>query len=98
MWQVQWMLNLIPDSVFVWITYLLFLSGLVLYVASKLVSWIPIIAHYRLPAELIGVAALVIAAYLYGGQSYREAIAEMKERVKVADNRVKRPTISWTKK
>ena len=79
------MLNLIPDSVFVWITYLLFAAGAGLYVGSKLVSWIPIIARYRLPTEVIGIAALILAAYLYGGQSYRAAITEMKERVRQAE-------------
>lgn len=85
MWQIQWLLQLIPDGVFVWLTYLLFGAGLVLYVASKLVSWIPLMGQYRLPAELVGVVALVIAAYFYGGISYREQIAEMKQRIKVAE-------------
>ena len=87
MWQIQWLLQLVPDSIFVWITYLLFAAGLVLYVASKLVSWIPLIGQYRLPAELVGVVALVIAGYFYGGISYREQIAEMKQRVKIAEER-----------
>ena len=87
MWQIQWLLQLVPDSIFVWITYLLFAAGLVLYVASKLVSWIPLIGQYRLPAELMGVFALVIAAYFYGGISYREQIAEMKQRVRIAEER-----------
>ena len=87
MWQLQWMLQLIPDSIFVWITYLLFASGVILYVASKLVSWIPLMGRYRLPAELAGVAALVVAAYFYGGIGYREMVAEMKERVRVAEEK-----------
>jgi hypothetical protein len=87
MWQLQWMLQLIPDSIFVWITYLLFASGAILYVASKLVSWIPLMGRYRLPAELVGVAALVVAAYFYGGIGYREMVAEMKERVRVAEEK-----------
>ena len=85
MWQIQWLLQLVPDSIFVWITYLLFAAGLVLYVASKLVSWIPLMGQYRLPAELVGVVALVIAGYFYGGISYREQIAEMKQRVRIAE-------------
>ena len=85
MWQIQWLLQLVPDSIFVWITYVLFAAGLVLYVASKLVSWIPLIGQYRLPAELVGVMALVIAGYFYGGISYREQIAEMKQRVRIAE-------------
>ena len=87
MWQIQWLLQLIPDGIFVWITYLLFAAGVVLYVASKLVSWIPLIGQYRLPAELVGVVALVIAAYFYGGISYREQIAEMKQRIKIAEEK-----------
>jgi hypothetical protein len=87
MWQLQWMLQLIPDSLFVWITYLLFAAGVALYVASKLVSWIPLMGQYRLPVELVGVVALVIAAYFYGGISYREQIAEMKQQIKVAEEK-----------
>ena len=87
MWQIQWLLQLIPDSIFVWITYLLFAAGVVLYVASKLVSWIPLMGQYRLPAELVGVVALVIAAYFSGGISYREQIAEMKQRIRVAEEK-----------
>jgi hypothetical protein len=87
MWQIQWLLQLIPDGIFVWITYLLFGAGVILYVASKLVSWIPLMGQYRLPAELVGVVAVVIAAYFYGGISYREQIAEMKQRVKIAEER-----------
>jgi hypothetical protein len=87
MWQIQWLLQLIPDGVFVWLTYLLFGAGVLLYVASKLVAWIPLMGQYRLPAELVGIVALVIAAYLYGGISYREQIAEMKQRVKLAEER-----------
>lgn len=87
MWQIQWLLQLIPDGIFVWITYVLFAAGVVLYVASKLVSWIPLMGQYRLPAELVGVVALVIAAYFYGGISYREQIAEMKQRVRIAEER-----------
>jgi hypothetical protein len=87
MWQIQWLLQLIPDGVFVWLTYLLFGAGVVLYVASKLVSWIPLMGQYRFPAELAGVVALVIAAYFYGGISYREQLAEMKQQVRIAEEK-----------
>ena len=87
MWQIQWLLQLIPDGIFVWITYLLFGVGVILYVASKLVSWIPLMGQYRLPAEVVGIVAVVIAAYFYGGVSYREQVAEMKQRVRIAEER-----------
>ena len=87
MWQIQWLLQLIPDGIFVWLTYLLFAAGVILYVASKLVSWIPLMGQYRLPAEVVGIVAVVIAAYFYGGVSYREQVAEMKQQVRIAEER-----------
>ena len=85
MWQIQWMLQLIPDSLFVWITYALFLTGVVLYIVSKLVTIIPFVNQYKIAAELSGVAALIVAAYFYGGIEYRLMIAELKQRVAVAE-------------
>jgi hypothetical protein len=87
MWQIQWLLQLIPDGIFVWLTYLLFAAGVILYVASKLVGWIPLMGQYRFPAELAGVVAVVIAAYFYGGVSYREQVAEMKQQVRIAEEK-----------
>jgi hypothetical protein len=85
MWQIQWLLQLIPDSIFVWITYALFLTGIVLYIVSKLVSILPMVGQYRLVAEIAGVAVLIISAYFYGGIEYRQMITELKQRVAVAE-------------
>ena len=89
MWQFGWMLSLIPDSILIWITYLIAFSGFILYIASKLVRWIPMMGQYKLPAELIGVILLVAGAYLFGGygveMSWREKVRELEEKVKVAE-------------
>jgi hypothetical protein len=85
MWQIQWMLQLIPDSLFVWITYALFVLGAGAYIASKLVGWLPFINRYKIAAELSGVAVLIVAAYFYGGIEYRQMIADLKDRVAVAE-------------
>ena len=98
MWQIQWMLQLIPDNIFVWITYALFLTGVVLYIASKLVTIIPMINRYKLVAELSGVAALIVAAYFYGGVGYREMIADLKARVAVAEQQSKDANVALEKK
>ena len=39
--QLVWMFSLLPDSIFVMLTYAIFAAGLLLYIASKLVRWIP---------------------------------------------------------
>ena len=87
MWQFAWMFNLIPDNAFVWITYAMMTLGLALYVASKLVSWLPFIGRYKLAAELTGIVALMIASYLYSGVGYREMIADLKEQVLISEKR-----------
>jgi hypothetical protein len=98
MWQIQWMLQLIPDSIFVWITYALFLTGVVLYIVSKLVTIIPFISRYKLAAELSGVAVLIVAAYFYGGVEYRQMIADLKARVAVAEQQSKDANTALEKK
>ena len=91
MWQIQWVLALIPDSFFLWITYLLIAVGVGLYVASKLVTWIPLISQYKLPAELVGVVLLVAGSYLFGSygteMAWRERVRELEAKVKAAEEK-----------
>ena len=98
MWQLQWMLQLIPDNVFVWITYALFLTGIVLYIASKLVTILPVIARYKLGAELLGIVVLIMSSYFYGGVEYRQMIADLKARVAVAEQQSRDANATLEKK
>jgi hypothetical protein len=89
--QIGWVLSLLPDSIFIWITYILAGAGLVLYIASKLVNLIPLMGQYKLPAELIGVVLLVAGSYLMGGhivqQAWQSRVAELEAKVKVAEEK-----------
>lgn len=91
MWQFQWFLSIIPDSIFVWITYALMAAGLALYVVSKLVVLIPLMGQYKLPVEIVGVLILVIGSFLFGGygveMSWRARVAELQEQIKVAETK-----------
>lgn len=91
MWQFQWILSLIPDSIFVWITYVLMVIGFGLYVASKLVKWIPLMGQYKLPAELIGIAVLLVGTYLFGGygveMSWRDRVKQLQDQLKIAEEK-----------
>ena len=98
MWQIQWLLQLIPDSIFVWITYALFLAGAVLYIASKLITILPFISRYKLGAELLGIAVLIVSAYFYGGVEYRQMIAELKGKVAVAEQQSRDANVALEKK
>ena len=85
MWQLNWLLSFIPDSIFIYITYVLMGLGLALYIASKLVAWLPIISRYKTPAEIIGVILLVAGAYVFGSygteMAWRERVKELEEKV-----------------
>ncbi len=70
--QLVWMFSLLPDSIFVMLTYAIFAAGLLLYIASKLVRWIPIMMQYRMPAELVGVLLLCVGAYFFGWRGNEE--------------------------
>lgn len=102
MWQFQWMLGLIPDNLFVWITYILMILGAGLYVASKLVTWIPLIRQYKLPAELAGIVILMMGVYVFGGygveMAWRDKVRELEEKVKAAESKSQEVKIEIQKK
>jgi len=89
MGQIGWMLSLVPDSIFVWIYYLLTIAGFSLYIGSKLVKWIPFMGQYKLPAELVGVVLLIGGAYLFGGHGVQQAwlarVKELEDKLQVAE-------------
>jgi len=91
MWQLGWVLSLIPDSLFIWIYYTMLTLGVGLYIASKLIKWIPLMGQYKLPAELIGVVLLVVGSYFYGGYGVQSAwlarVAELEAKVKAAEEK-----------
>jgi hypothetical protein len=63
--------------------------GLILYITSKLVTWIPLMGKYKLPAELIGIIVLVGGAFLFGGygveMGWRAKVAELQEQIRAAE-------------
>jgi len=89
--QIVWMFSLLPDSIFVMLTYAIFALGVLLYIASKLVKWIPMMMQYRMPAELVGVVCLCIGAYFFGWRGNEEKwlarIKELEQKVQIAEAR-----------
>jgi hypothetical protein len=91
MWQFGWMVNLIPDSILIWVYYIILGLGIACYIASKLVSWIPMMGQYKFPVEVIGVVLLVVGSYFYGGygteMSWRERVKELEGKVAEAQKK-----------
>jgi len=89
MWQIHWLLSLIPDSFFIWVTYILFFAGLGLYIVSKLIKWFPIINRYKLLSEIVGVLLIAVGSYLYGVYGtemvWRDKVKELEEKVAASE-------------
>ena len=89
MWQFSWLFSLIPDSWLELITYSMVAIGVMLYIASKLVGWLPFIKSYKLPIELVGVILYGIGAFYAGGygveRMWRERVAVVEQQVKEAE-------------
>lgn len=91
MWYLQFMYSLIPDSWIELATYTILGIGILFYILSKLIAWIPFIKSYKIPLELIGVILYGIGAFYAGGygveRMWRERVAAMEEKVKELEGR-----------
>ena len=90
MWQIQAMLQLIPAVVVYWLTVILFAGGILGYLISKFIKFIPFVNKYKLAVELISVLAITLGGYLYGGVEYRLKAQEMAEKVKKSEEEARR--------
>jgi hypothetical protein len=76
MWQIMWMLSLLPD----WVWYVVTLGGAVALLVGALLGRIPFVAQYNLPIKLLGLVALCLGLWVLGG-----AANEAKWQTKVAE-------------
>lgn len=65
------------------------LAGIVLTTVAFFIRRIPIVNQYRLPAQILGIALLVVGVYWRGGYAiemeWRERVAEVEARVAAAE-------------
>jgi hypothetical protein len=81
----MWLLHFIPDSLIVMDINFILLGGIGLTVGSLFMGFIPFIKLYKFPIEAIGIALLVVGAYLKGGFGTG---AEMREQVKALEAKI----------
>jgi hypothetical protein len=72
-----------------WICNIVLLAGIALTATAFFIKRIPIINQYRVPAQVLGIALLVVGVYWRGGyaieQEWRERVAEVEARVAAAE-------------
>ena len=85
----MWILHLLPEALILWVSNLLLAAGLALTVAAFFIKSVPVLNQYRLPAQILGIALLVVGVYWRGGyaveQDWRERVAEVEAKLAVAE-------------
>ena len=85
----MWILHLLPDTLILWICNSLLAAGFLLTVAAFFIQTVPLLNQYRLPAQILGIALLVVGVYWRGGYAveleWRERVAELELKVAAAE-------------
>ena len=91
----MFLLHFLPTGLLDWIINGVIILGVIGVSATWIARFIPVVSTYvemyRLPIQIISVVLLVTGVYWKGGQSvevaWRERVAELEARIKVADAR-----------
>ena len=98
----MFILHLLPDTVILWFCNGLLLAGIALTVIAFFIQSIPFINQYRIPAQILGIALLVLGVYFRGGyaveQEWRERVALVQAKVAAAEQLSKEETIKIVEK
>jgi len=83
----MWILTFFPD----FLVHLVFVAGLLLFLAATFLGMIPIINRYKTPGQIVGVILLTIGIYLEGGLAYKakQAVAVAELEAKLAEANAK---------
>jgi len=87
----MWLLSFLPDALITFIVHTVFLVGVLATVAGFFASKIPFISSYIIPFRIVALIMLVAGVYFEGGLSnekrWRQKVAELEERVKIAEQK-----------
>ena len=85
----MWILHFLPTAVILWICNTVLLAGILLTTVAFFIKRIPIINQYRIPAQVLGIALLVVGVYWRGGYAiemeWRERVAAVEAKVAAAE-------------
>jgi hypothetical protein len=89
MWQLQWMIGLLPDWVFLAVTAI----GAAMIVASWILKRIPFINQYNFPIYVLGTVVTIAGVWFAGGRTTQAAweakLKDMEAKVQVAEEKSK---------
>jgi hypothetical protein len=89
MWQIEWMISLLPT----WVFHFIVATGVGLILASWILRRIPFINQYNFPVHLIGILLTIVGIYYEGGRGTQAAwearVKDMETKVQVAEAKSK---------
>ena len=77
MWQITWMLSLLPD----WFWFLVLGIGIVAILAAWLMKSLPFVRTYRFPIQILGIVCLLVGVYFQGVIANEEKYKSEHERL-----------------
>lgn len=93
MWQIYWMISLIPTGVLNWIINLMLLVGALGLLSAWIGKWIPFFSSYTNLLKSIGIVLLCAGLFFKGGYvnelAWRAKVADLEEKVKVSEEKSK---------
>jgi len=101
MWQIMWIINLIPEVVLQWLINLMIVAGLFGIFSAKIGRWIPVVDNYTRWLRPIGIVVLCAGIFLKGGyateMAWRAKVEALEAKVKVAEEKSKQANEELTK-
>lgn len=89
MWQIMWLLALIPDLIW----HLLLVAGVVAVFAALVLERIPFVSQYKLPLQYGGIAVVLLSLWMEGGianeAKWQARVKELEAKVAVAEQQSK---------
>lgn len=81
----MWIVNFLPD----WVFHLITLAGLVLFVVSVVLAYIPLIDRYKIPLQVLGIFIVSVGLFfegtLYSNVQWNAKVAELELKVAAAE-------------
>ena len=98
----MWILHLLPDSLILWFCNILLVAGITLTGVAFFIKTLPFINQYRIPAQVLGIALLVLGVYFRGGyaveQEWRSRVAEVEVKLAAAQAESAKETVKIVEK
>lgn len=92
MWQLQWIISLLPESVLLTVINLIVLVGLAgTLIGFFFMRFFRFLEPYKTLVQIVGVALLVVGVYLKGSYStemaWRDRVNQLEQKVKVSEEK-----------